>query len=131
MRSHFASSLLAITVVGCATTAATPEDVALANTPLYCSGEQECKTAWRRAQVWVVENAGYKLQTTTDAILETYNAPDFSTRLAMRVLREPGPNGLDRITLGLSCGKMPMCSQNHDTLTASFKRYVSRPTALK
>jgi len=42
------------------------------NTIPTCSGEADCKAKWEAAQLWVVHNAGFKIQTATDVLIETY-----------------------------------------------------------
>lgn len=100
------------------------EDVLEANAPLICNGAEQCNTWWRRAQYWVTTNAGFKVQTATDIVIETYNPPNYSLSWAFRATREPRDGGSDRIRLTPSCGPAPVCQAHPQSLVAKFNRYV-------
>jgi len=78
-----------------------------------CSGEGDCRVKWEAAQLWLVHNASYKLQTTTDVLLETYNPPgavagvtaddDYVGKLFGRVTKEPVGDGRYKIVADLFC----------------------------
>ena len=90
--------------------------------PLECKGADECTRLWRRAQVWVAQNAGFKIQVATDAIIETYNAPIYSNQWAMRVVRIPKSDGVEEIDLTPNCGQVPLCTISPEKLIVRFKR---------
>jgi hypothetical protein len=59
-----------------------------------CFNDKECERKWDAAQAWVVTHAAYKTQVATSSLIETYNAPNSSTGIAVRVVKEPiGDNG--------------------------------------
>lgn len=68
-----------------------------------CAGEADCVAKWEAAQVWVSKNAGMKIQTVTTAIIETYNATDYSTGLAMQVTKESLGDGRYKIVAHAQC----------------------------
>ena len=70
-----------------------------------CSGLADCKAKWEAAQLWVVHNAGYKIQTVTDVFIETYSTSpnDFSGILAASVTKEPLGNGSYKILIEIFC----------------------------
>lgn len=90
--------------------------------PLQCKGAEACSKLWRLAQIWVAENAGYKIQLATDAVIETYNATSYSTRWAMRVVRIPKVGDVEQIELTPSCGDAPICGVSAEKLIIRFKR---------
>ena len=95
-----------------------------AREPLVCRGKDQCDRWWRRAQVWISENSGFRIQVATDGIIETYGPPAYSTRWAFRAVREPSANEVERMRIAASCGPAPLCRQNPLKLIAQFKRYV-------
>lgn len=112
-------------LAGCATKPPPSEaDVAEAYAPLVCVGAQQCTEWWRRSQVWVANNSGFKIQILSDAIIETYNPPNYSLRWAFSVTREPIGEGKEQIKIAPNCGPVPICQDYPQTLMAKFKRYV-------
>lgn len=117
--------IVAALVAGCATKPPMPIEAwetQEADEPFRCIGVDACAVAWRRAQVWVVQNAGMKIQTATDAVIQTYNAPTYSTRWAFQVLREPQGGGAERFNFSASCGEVPMCGLAPWRMLARFNR---------
>ena len=74
-----------------------------ANTP-KCIEEKECQRKWDAAQVWVSNNAGFRIQTASSAIIETYNSPEGSTDFAARVTKTPIGTGQYQFDLFVGCG---------------------------
>lgn len=94
-------------------------------TPLTCEGADECGKLWRRAQIWVAENAGFKIQVATDAVIETYSAPAYSSKWAMRLVRIPREGAKEELQLTLSCGQVPLCGAPEERMLLRFKRDLS------
>lgn len=98
----FAASFLS----GCITpeqkAAADARAAEIESTRPVCDGEKDCAAKWDAAQLWVVHNAGMKIQTTTNVLIETYNSRD--TSLAVQVTKEPAGDGKYRIVMRPSCG---------------------------
>lgn len=103
---------------------ATEADGDEAQRPIVCAGTDQCALWWRRAQLWIARNSGYKLQVISDTVLETYGARPGSTSWAFSATREPLGEGREQIELDPSCGSQPQCTQNALTLRADFSRYV-------
>ena len=66
--------LFLVMITACASRGAPPvpptaADLADAKLPVRCGSREQCDRWWRTAQVWVVKNAGYKVQIATDAKL--------------------------------------------------------------
>ena len=81
-------------------------------------GESDCIAKWEAAQLWVVHNAGYKIQTATNVLIETYNPGQNDTDLAARVTKEPLGGGKYRLIIKAWCNNMFGCS--HDPMTAAL-----------
>lgn len=103
---------------------ASEADADEAQRPIVCVGTEQCALWWRRAQLWISRNSGYKLQVISDTVLETYGARPGSTSWAFGATREPLGDGREQIELSPSCGSTPQCTQNALTLRADFSRYV-------
>lgn len=119
----------ALALAGCGLPAKAPSsmtsaEVAEYNTPIDCDGAEECGLLWRRAQAWVVQNSGFKIQIATDAIVETYNPPTYSTRWAFRITRTPITKTRERIQVEPNCGEVPLCSRRKDSMVAAFNAYL-------
>ena len=99
-------------------------DQVLADQPLICEGASQCSDMWRRAQFYVAQNAGYKIQTATDVVIQTYNPPDYSTTWAYKLTREPLGGGRERIWVAASCGQFGICRDDKVTMIARAKGYL-------
>jgi hypothetical protein len=100
-------------------------DIADAKAPLICEGREQCDRWWRTAQVWVVRNAGYKVQIATDAIIETYNPTRHGNGWAFQVTRSPEADGRELIEAKAICGTPAACTPAYESVVADFKRAVS------
>lgn len=120
------ASIAAVGVSGCATnpTNLPPELQSEIDTPLYCQGENECKTMWERATFFVNANAGFKLQVHNDTIIQTYNPSDNSPRLAFSISKEPLGDGKYQIWTKAWCANMFGCHPNQYEAVARAKRYM-------
>lgn len=87
-----------------------------------CDGEKDCAAKWDAAQLWVVRNAGMKIQTTTNVLIETYNSP--GTQLAAQVTKEPVGDGKYRIVVKLGCDNPFGCVPNALDAALAFNREV-------
>jgi hypothetical protein len=74
-----------------------------------CSTEKECTAKWEAAQLWVVKNAGYKIQTVTSVLIETFNATGSNVHIAVRVTKEPMGGGKYRFLARVWCDNMFGC----------------------
>jgi hypothetical protein len=116
--------LLTLLLVACAhkDEAINPKVIEAANTPLICESKESCDILWSKAQIWVSENAGYKIQIATDSIIETYSARDYSTGYSIRLTKTPKENGKYELKLNISCGPYPICGENQIYFQARFRR---------
>lgn len=116
-------TVVAVGLAGCAyAPVISPADLEEANRPLTCSGKAQCDIYWQRAQAWVSEHSAYKIQTISDAIIQTYGALD-STRMAYIVRRVPSEGGVTRIWMEAGCAGLS-CSRDANIAIANFKRFV-------
>lgn len=93
-----------------------------------CVDEKDCKAKWEAAQIWIVRNAGFKLQITTDVILQTYNATGGSPFIAVQATKEPLGGGKYKILVSVSCDNMFGCVPNQWDAAIAFNRAVSSAT---
>jgi hypothetical protein len=119
---------VAAALTGCATAA---NDAALAearNISLTCTAGADCDAKWEAAQLWIVSHAGFKLQTVTPVVLQTYGPStvvDDSTRLAVTAMREPNGPQRYRIAVRMGCGNPFGCTPEWQQAVLDFKRTVS------
>lgn len=123
-------ALVALHLGGCAAPRVdrlSDEDLRELSEDLVCEGADACAFMWRRAQVWVVNNAGYKIQTATDTVIETFNpARAYESRWAIQIVRHPLTPTRDRLELRPSCGASPLCG-SATRLELKFKREMRAP----
>lgn len=90
-----------------------------------CTEPRECEIKWAAARRWLLNNAGFKLQHVTDDFLETYNPPQHSADIAVRVVKEPlQPEGY-RFVVSVWCNNMFGCQPNQWEAAVSFNEYVN------
>lgn len=100
--------------------AANPE----AAEPVLCATASQCEIYWQRAQAWVANNSPYRLQTVTDAVIETDGPTPTQTRLAFRITKVPDNTGGARIYAVAACSNVYACSPTPTEAIAAFKRFV-------
>lgn len=131
MKKHAPVLLLAAALVGCAMNNAADLEAARRITPT-CSAGADCDAKWDAAQLWIVKNAGFKMQTTTNVVLQTFGpstATSSSTNLAVTVTREPDGPQRFRIVARMSCGNPFGCSPEAPAALLAFNRAVSEAKA--
>jgi hypothetical protein len=100
----------------------TAKVVEAAKTPVICEGKEACDIMWSKAQIWVSENSGYKIQVATDSIIETYTAPDYSPEYSVKMTKMPLGNGKQELSLSIYCGYPAMCREKPVVFQARFRR---------
>ena len=120
----YCSIFLTALIVGCASEpyVPTPKVAEAAATPVICEGKDACEVMWSKAQIWVSENAGYKIQIATDSIIETYTARDYSQGYAVRMTKMPIGGGKYELSLNINCGYPALCSERPIIFQARFRR---------
>ena len=119
-RSAISAVFAALLLTGCAS----QPNVAIGPTPT-CTGAEACKAKWDAAQLFVVKNAGRKIQVATDVIIETFNPSQYGTEIAMRVTKEPLGNGNYKLVAVAWCDNVFGCARNPRQIVADFNTYVS------
>lgn len=90
-----------------------------------CSGAEDCNEKWEAAQLWVVKNSGWKIQTQSNVLIETYNATGGSTRIAVRVTKEPLGGGKYQFIVNVWCDNIFGCQPNAWDAALDFNRQIS------
>ena len=118
--------ILALLAVGCSSTSK-PATVALADVPareaVTCSGD-DCSLCWDRAQLWLVGHSKWKIQTATNAVIQTFSPAGSEPSYGFTVTKEPDGTGAHRIRLSMSCGNMLGCSPKPVDVARAFYHYV-------
>lgn len=113
-------------VAGCA---ASPETQAkraeFERTIPICTEGVDCDIKWDAAQLWIVKNAGYKLQIATNVLLETYNPGYAKTELAVRVTKEPLGGGTYKLVVATWCDNLFGCNPDRLDAALDFNRTIS------
>lgn len=119
-----------LAVAGCAapyqqvTPPPTQADMIDFKLPLHCKSKEQCDRWWRTAQVWVMKNAGFKVQVATDAILQTFNATPGVAGYSVEISRAPEAAEGEVLEIEARCGWSGHCDRSHETFIADFKRTV-------
>jgi hypothetical protein len=117
--------VLVVFLTGCASQPEfiPPRVTEAANMPVVCSTKEECDAMWAKAQIFIVQNAGYKIQVATDYIIETYSSR-VSNGYSMRLIKTPLGEGKFQFNLSASCGDYPGICGNPIYLQARFRQDV-------
>lgn len=128
-RSHLAAAMFAAAAVGgCVSTAAQPQRPL---PPITCKKGSDCDMKWSRAVTWVSRNAGYKIQTQTDALIQTFGPVGDDTELAVTVNKTMvSPNSYE-IAAKMSCGNMLGCLPQPYNALRQFISFVDAPAGTK
>jgi hypothetical protein len=84
----------ALALSGCIT-AEQQASVAEPPKPITCRAGADCQTKWSRAKAWVAEHSKYKMETSTDSLIQTSGPTTFETEAspAYKVTKiATGPN---------------------------------------
>ena len=90
-----------------------------------CTGEKECNAKWETAQLWVVKNAGYKIQTATSVLIQTFNATGSRPSLAAEITKEPQGGGRYQFHAKVWCDNIFGCSPNRLDALLDFNRTLN------
>ncbi len=77
-----------------------------------CVTDAECSAKWAAARTFVLDTAGYKMQTYFPDFLETYNSVGYSVDLAAQVNKAPNPAGGYFIRENFWCSNLISCTPN-------------------
>ena len=114
------AALSSCTQVPSSELATTPES----SVPVLCTSKTQCDAFWQRAQAWVANNSGYRMQTITDIVIETYGPLSSQTGLAFRITKVPDDKEGARIFVLPLCGNVFGCSPTPTDAAIAFKRFV-------
>lgn len=115
-----------VTLAACASTGGDdPRQVAQAMEPLGCVDRTQCELYWQRAKVWISSNSYYRVQLSSDSVIETYGPMAGRMELAYRILKIPDGAGGARITVTAECGNVFRCSPAATDAIVAFKRFTS------
>ena len=84
-----------------------------------------CTDEWQRAQFWISTYSGWRMQTNTDVVIETFSPSEGSVRRGFSVTREPMGGGEYVIRLGQYCDNFLGCGSATDLeVEQAFLYYV-------
>lgn len=93
--------------------------------PVVCYEAKHCDAMWQRAQIWVIKNAGYKIQIANETVIQTYGPlRGDSYGLAFTVTKEPRGKGFFEIDSRASCGSSSGCAQHPKKERAALHVYL-------
>jgi hypothetical protein len=95
--------------------------------PPICA-QAVCTEQWQRAQLWIANHSKWKIQTSTDVVIQTFNPVGMEASYGFAVSREPLGEGRYRITMKMACGNALGCNPSADDVTAAFYHYVASGT---
>lgn len=125
---HLTASLAVVTLAGCGTApnpATTYRLQDVERTRPTCSTPDECQQKWEVAQLWVVKNADYKIQTATSVLIQTFNPRRSSSAIAAQVTKEPLGGGRYRFVAKVWCDNMFGCKPDEVSAVLDFNGTVN------
>jgi len=93
-----------------------------------CASVEDCNAKWEAAQLWVVHNAGWKIQTQSSVLIETYNAVNSSPNIAVRVTKEPIGGGKYQLLVKVWCDNIFGCEPNSWDAALNFNQTIGGVT---
>lgn len=90
-----------------------------------CATKAQCTAEWAEARTFVLDNAGFKIQTYSRDFMQTYNATNDSPSLAATVNKQPMAGGEYKIVASFSCDNFLGCIPNQYTTLDKFNRAVA------
>jgi hypothetical protein len=127
-KTFLSAALTAIVLAGCATQvdpAVQAKRDEIQRTIPTCVNEKECNAKWEMAQLWVVKNAGYKIQTATSVLIQTFNATGSRVQLAAEITKEPLGGGRYQFIAKVWCDNIFGCSPNRLDALLDFNRTLN------
>ena len=120
-------AILVLLLSACATTGSEdPRQVAaVAAEPIGCVDRAQCETFWQRAKVWISSNSYYRVQLSSDSVIETYGPYAGRMELAYRIVKIPDGAGGARIRVAAECGNAFRCTPAVTDAIVAFKRFTS------
>ena len=113
-------------LAACASTGRDDSDqLSQAMEPLGCTDRNQCDVYWQRAKVWISSNSYYRVQLSSDSVIETYGPYPGRMELAYRILKIPDGAGGARITVTAECGNVFRCIPTVADAMVAFKRFAS------
>ncbi len=114
---------------GCATVSIQQKLIWRETTPV-CFTKPDCDVKWAAAGNWVQNNAGNKIRTHSDDLIETYHPPPDSPSIAASVSKtsdgtSPEGNQINIIEIKVWCTKTSGCTPSVDESVLNFNQYVS------
>jgi hypothetical protein len=94
----------------------------LVNTPQpRCTLPRQCEAMWAAARDWITQECGYKIQTATDSLIETFNSS--SMELQCRATKTPAPEGGYSFNAAAGCDNMFGC---HPSVASALQEFADR-----
>jgi hypothetical protein len=124
--SLFLVAAMAVSLAGCLTTQEA-EQPPIPSTK--CKQGQDCDAKWSRAVEWVSQNSAYKIQTQTDALIQTYSGTidEGDTGLSMTVTKAAlGQPGEYEIVARMGCANPLGCFPEPRAALVQFAAFVSQ-----
>lgn len=118
------SAAAAVLLAGCSHQSAT---VAEPVQPITCQAGADCDAKWSRAVSYVANNAGWKIQTQTDSLIQTFTSTGGSTRPGYTITKTAVGNGRYEIALAGSCGNLIACIPTIPEARTHFSDFVAAP----
>ncbi len=121
MRHRLTISVLSLLVAACAADA---PQTPIAPAPI-CAGTPQCTAEWAEARTFVLQNAGYKIQTYSPDFMQTYNPSGESPSLAAQVNMQPLAGGSYKLVASFWCDNLFGCIPNQWKTLDSFNLAVA------
>jgi len=98
---------------------------------VYCKDTLECSKVFALAQIFIVDNATMKIQTSNETIIETFN-PNEGRAIGARATKFPRQGTSAVVALSLTCGKtkyeheLDVCMEDVTRVYTGFVPYIKK-----
>lgn len=124
MKNRLLPIIAIIAVSGCASNKPLTTEQTQALTPIQCANKTQCDLFWQKTQVWVAKNSGYRIQTATDVLIQTYGPHGSTTTMAYTVIKEPDSNGGATLSMRAACDNWIGCDIPPVDAIMAYRKYL-------
>ena len=93
---------------------------------LTCEAGPDCNTKWERANTWVTESSGLKIQSKADSLIKTVQSPDSDSRTLVVTITKNATSkpGIYEINFVGGCTSLLSCVPTVPESRARFVNFV-------
>jgi len=120
--------ILSLVATASAVSCAAPQQATIPTPPITCRAGSECNEKWSRANGWIAQHSGYKVQIASDSLIRTMGPFSDDPTMAFVVTKIAQGNDIYLISINGGCGPYGLilgCIPSIPESVASFTTFVN------